>query len=106
MGFFSLYCMVVNPNDTTHSIRVIPRYSPVGALTVSIFGKFDEITSNVTNTYTYLNGYLTIGFDYTFVERDNYRLTIVNNSAIIYRGYIFATSQNPQTFKLSENVYV
>jgi hypothetical protein len=98
--------MVVNPNDTTHSIREIPRFTPVGALTVSIFGKFNEITTNVTNTYTYLNGYLTIVFDYTFVERDNYRLTIVNNDIIIYRGYIFATSQNPQTFKLSENVYV
>jgi hypothetical protein len=65
--------MVVNPNDTTHSIREIPRFTPVGALTVSIFGKFNEITTNVTNTYTYLNGYLTIVFDYTFVEPLNFQ---------------------------------
>ena len=98
--------MVLNPNDATHSIRVIPRFTPVGALTVSIFEKFNETSTNVANTYTYVNGYLSIGFDYTFTERDNYRLTIVNDSQILYRGFIFATSQNPQTFKLSENVYV
>ena len=98
--------MVVNPNDATHSIRVIPRYTPIGALTVSIFEKYSETLTEVSNTYTYVNGYLTIGFDYTFTERDNYKLTIVNDSQILYRGFIFATSQTPQTFKLSENVYI
>ena len=98
--------MTVNPDNITHTIRLIPRYTPVGVLTVSIFDKFTLISSNVANTYTFVNGYLSIEFDYTFSERGNYNLTIDNDSKVMYRGYIFATSQIPQEFKLSQNVYV
>ena len=98
--------MVVNPNDTTHEIRVIPREYFTGILVVTIVDEWTELSATPDNTYIIDKGYLYVTFDHTFKERDNYRLTMTNDGNIIYRGNIFATSQDTQNFKLSEGVYL
>ena len=98
--------MVVNPNDTTHEIRMIPREYPTEVLVVTIVNEFTEAETILANNYSIDKGYLFVEFDHTFKERDNFRLTISSEGVVIYRGNIFATSQNPQDFKLSQGVYL
>ena len=98
--------MVVIPTDTTHEIRFIPRTYPETVLVVTIVDEFTEAETILSNTYYINGGYMFVTFDHTFTERDNYRLTISSNSDVIYRGNIFATSQDPQDFKLSQGVYL
>ena len=98
--------MVVIPTNTTHEIRLIPRVNPSNVLIVTIVNEFTEAETILSNTYYINGGYMFVTFDHTFTERDNYRLTISSNSDVIYRGNIFATSQDPQDFKLSQGVYL
>ena len=98
--------MVVIPTDTTHEIRFIPRAYPENVLIVTIVDEFTEAETILSNNYYIDKGYMFVEFDHTFEERDNYRLTISSDSDVIYRGNLFATSQNPQDFKLSQGVYL
>lgn len=98
--------MVVSPTDTTHEIRIIPLFNPDSALTVTTRDEFTDSEVTHVNTFTQLNGYLTITFDYTFTDLSTYTLDVVSGGNIVYKGYIFATTQTPQDFKLSEGVYL
>jgi len=97
---------VVLTTDTTHTIRLIPRSSPLGAIVVTLRNEFTEAVSEPSNSFVLSNGYLSVTFDHTFLERDRYQFTVSDDSGIIYRGNIFATTQETQNFKLSEGVYL
>ena len=103
---------IVTPSNTTHTIRVIPRITPVGAMVFTIRNEFKNITYTPSNTYQITNGYLFVTFDFTtFVDRDRFQVTMTEGSSpstdpVVYRGLLFATAQNTQEFKLSQGVYL
>jgi len=95
---------VVNPNDTEHTLVLIPRYYPADAITMSLFNETTQITEVVDNTYTITDGNLFLTFEYIFTENSKFQIKL-EETEIVYRGKLIATSQDPQEYKLTNNVY-
>lgn len=96
---------VVNPNDTEHTIKLIPRYYPTDAITLSLFNEATQISENVDNTFTVTDGNLFLTFEYTFTENQKFQIKLNEDDEIVYRGKLFSTTQDPQEYKLTNNVY-
>jgi len=96
---------VVNPNDTAHEIVIIPRYYPSDAIVVDLFNEAKQTSEIVENTYGVENGKLTLRFDYEFIEGGRFQIKITEASEVVYRGKIFATTQEPQNYSTSTNAY-
>lgn len=97
--------MVINPNNTTHTLNVLPRYYPDNDLTIYLFNESSRITDTVVNTYSISNGKLKIKFDFTFNNKEKYQLKVSEGDKIVYRGKIIITTQDPQDFKLTNDLY-
>ena len=54
---------VVLTTDTTHTIRLIPRFSPLGAIVVTLRNEFTEAVSEPSNSFVLSNGYLSVTFE-------------------------------------------
>lgn len=93
---------VVSPDDTSHSITFIPRYYPTTGMVLTLINEVTKVESIVLNNNSVLDGIVTINFDFTFKERDQYNM-IVSELEIVYRGDIFATSQATQDFDTTKN---
>ncbi len=96
---------VVNPEDTEHTILIIPRYYPDSGVTLSLYNEATQETETVTNDYEIIDGNMFVNFEFTFSDNANYQLKISEGEEVVYRGKIFATTQDPQDFKLTSNVY-
>jgi hypothetical protein len=96
---------VVNPEDTDHIIDLIPRYYPIKGLYFSLFNEATKETENIDNTYTITDGVLFLSFEYTFTENQKFQIKLSEDTEIVYRGKLIATSQTPQDYKLTNNVY-
>jgi len=97
--------IVVNPEDTTHNIVIIPRFYPTDAIVISLFNEATQQTSTPANTYSTTDGNTAIEFDYDFTENQNFQIKITEADEVVYRDKIFSTSQIPQDYKLTDNVY-
>ena len=96
---------VVDPNDTTHTIKLIPRFYGISSIDLSLYNEADQVTTTVTDAYSVTNGIATLIFDFTFLEDDKYQFKLVDGSTVIYRGKLIATSQEPQEYKLDNGLY-
>ena len=96
---------VVNPENTTHTLTLIPRYYVCGTVDLYLYNESTQFETIVDNLYLLENGYLTISFDFTFLESDKYQYKLVSDSEIIYRGSIFATSQEVDNYLTDNNTY-
>lgn len=96
---------VVNPNNTTHEIKIIPRINPMGILIFELYNEQKKEKFLPIFTGLFEDGYLTLTFDFTFTENQTFQIKIYND-IVYYRGKLIATSQNTQNFKASnENYY-
>ena len=96
---------VVNPNDTSHTLVLIPRYYPTDSITMSLFNETTQTSENVENEYGITDGNLFIGFTYTFTENQKFQIKLTDALGVVYRGKVIATSQEPQEYKLTHNAY-
>lgn len=96
---------ILDPDNSTHSIKLIPRYYNIDNVhTVSLYDEDLRTSSNLTiDTRTLSNGYIVYGFDLTTVEGKEYQIKITDNttSNIVYRGKIFVTSQTTQDYNIN-----
>ena len=60
---------------------------------------------DITNTYNILDGYLYVNFDFEFSEADKFRIKILEENNIVYRGKLIATSEETQNFLADNNEY-
>lgn len=127
-GFKFHFLKILNPNNTTHTITLQPRFKPTGVFSLYFdnenslptdysvqdgnendflngFGNILKLTS-AENTYTYVNGVLNITFDLTVIEGNRFALKVEESGVIIYRGNLFCTTQSPQDYKLTKNKYI
>lgn len=95
---------VVNPNNNTHAISIIPR-SYVEPIVLELYNEVTQIETIVANSITVTDGILLITFDFTFSEGDKYQIKLSKDSEILYRGKLLATSQDPQKYKLTNGIY-
>mgnify|MGYP003651489766 FL=1 len=97
--------MVMNPSNSTHTLSIVTRFYPDNELTVYLYNEATEVTTTPVNTYSVSNGKLKIDFTFTFLEKDRFQVKIEEENEVIYRGILFATSQEPQDYSESEGVY-
>lgn len=97
---------VLNPNNTNHTITLQPRFNPTTDLVVEFTNKVSKVISVLENTYTYTTGVLSINFDFTVVESEQYLIKITESGKVIYRGDAFCTSQSTQDYKLTKGKYI
>jgi hypothetical protein len=95
---------VVNPNDATHVIKLIPRFY-IEVATLKLYNEVTRIETDIANVISTIDGITSVTFDFTFAENDKFQIKIEDAGIIIYRGKLMATSQNPQKYKLSNNLY-
>ncbi len=100
--------MIVNPNLTTHTIKLVPRFSTSNILTLTVTDSTLGTSTDLTTTYTTGGDYkLALVFSYTFTAESSYQLRLTDSvtSEIVYRGLVLATTQNSQSYKLTDNLY-
>ena len=100
--------MIVNPNLTTHTIKLVPRFSTSNVLTLTVTDSTLGTSTDLTTTYTTGGDYkLALTFEYTFTNESSYQLNLTDSvtNEIVYRGLVLATTQNSQTYKLTDNLY-
>lgn len=95
---------VVNPNNTTHVIRLIPR-AYIEPIVLELYNETTQIETIVPNSIVVTDGIISITFDFTFSEGDKYQIKLSNGTEILYRGKLFATTQQPQQYKITEGLY-
>ena len=96
---------VINPNNTTHTLNVVPRYYPSNDLVISLYNESSKVTSTPVNTYNINDGKLSITFTFTFVDKDRHQVKITDAYNVVYRGKLLTTTQDPQKFKQTEGLY-
>ena len=98
--------IVVDPSLTSHTINIVPRKYDFVSFDMYIRNETTKEENTVNTTTNELNRGLEITFDFDFTDRYNYEIRIVNeNGFVMYRGKIFATSQNPQEYKQTTDKY-
>ena len=97
---------LVNPIDITHLIAIIPRYNTNDDLILSLYNEATKTETIINNTSIYQNGILTITFNFNFSENDKYQIKVYDTIYnIIYRDKLFASSQDMQKFKATNELY-
>ena len=95
---------VVDPNNLSHSIELIPRTYQENVV-LDLYNEVTKVETTVANTSSFLDGIFTINFDFTFAENDKYQIKISKGTEIIYRGKLIATTQEPQKYKLTKDLF-
>ena len=97
---------ILLPTETNHTIKLEPRYYPLGELSMIITKEGYNTTQEVTPTYVNNYGVVDLTFDLVGEEQDRFSITVTENDEIVYRGNLFFTSQTPQDFKLTKDTYI
>jgi hypothetical protein len=95
---------VLDFNNTNHSISLVPRYYPEGAVTFELYNESTKVKTVVSNTYMITNGLFTLNFNYTFENKEKYQIKLEENS-IVFRGKLLITDQNTQEYRLTKDLY-
>ena len=96
---------IVNPNDTNFTISFIPRFYPDDEVTVTLRNDSTREYETIESEYYINSGIFILSFDYTFTDKQKYQITIKQGEDLIYLGRIFATDQQPQTYKITTGLY-
>ena len=96
---------IVDYQNTSHTIRLVPRYYPTDTLSIHLHNESNGQTFVGSCTFAYLDGYLDISFDFVFTSKDRFSFKIIENNNVVYRGKIFSTIEDTQNYKQSTNLY-
>lgn len=96
---------VVNPNNTSHEIIIIPRHYLYDTLVLSLYNEETQVISTVANTHSTTDGLLYVSFDFYFIYGQKFQIKITEGADVLYRGKLFVTTQSAQTFKASNELY-
>lgn len=102
----SLYSMkVVSPDSGSHIIAVIPRYYGFADAVLTLSNLSKDVDEEVAHTEQLADGVLDISFDYAFNEGEKYTVKLMESNEVIWRGNLFATTQETQDFDITKNYY-
>jgi hypothetical protein len=106
-GFFSFKSMiVVNPDNTEHTFKIIPRYYPESAFQFDLYNEVTQVTQTIPHTFDVTDGIMEIEFEREFSEQEKFQIKLEDANGIIFRGKMIATSQEPQEYKQTNDLYV
>lgn len=99
---------ILNPENTTHEIKIIPRYYPESAVIIMELFNEEKKTAKLYNIDTLvIDGYMYLRFTETFINNTNYQIRISEGNEIVYRGKLFITNQShdTQNYKITKDVF-
>ena len=106
---------IIDPNDNgTLEINLVPRFDGFeggSAVNLTIYNESTrEVLDSTVINYSSLNGIYTLGFiidGYTILENDTFDIKLIDHedSKVLYKGKILATTQTPQDYKLTDGLY-
>ena len=104
---------IVNQTESTHTVKLIARYKDISTpLDFELYDESERVTESISSgAFSVIAGYLTWEFataDFstiTFSKQSTYQLKVSDNGVVIYRGKILATTQDTQSFKLTDGLY-
>jgi len=96
---------VLSINQTNQTITIEPRYFTENTLYIEITKESSRDTTSQIALYSIDNGVMTVNFDLVANEGEKFVFKIIDNNNVIYRCKAFATDQDPQSYKLTNNKY-
>lgn len=96
--------IVISPNDSSHTIKVIPRTLNVdNDHTFSLTNEDTRVSVDVSNTKSINNAYIDYVVSITNTEGQSYSLKITDDTTtlVVWRGKIFCTTQTTQNYKIN-----
>ena len=98
---------VINPLNTEHTLKIVPRYYTEASCLMELFNEDNKTTETFTVVPFNLDGYMYISFTKTFTDKSNYQIKIQEVNDVVYRGKLFITSQsnNTQDYKITKDVF-
>ena len=97
--------IVVNPEDTNHTFDIIARYYPAD-IVFNLYNEVTQVSEIVNQLFVVNDGVMTVSFSYTFTEQAKYQIKLTDENGVVFRGKLIATSQTPQDYKQTNNIYV
>jgi hypothetical protein len=97
--------IVVNPEDANHTFDIIPRYYP-SEIVLTLYNEVTQLSEVVNQLFIINDGIMTVSFTYTFTEQAKYQIKITDENGVVFRGKLISTSQIPQDYKQTNNLYV
>ena len=104
---------VIDPNDSTHVIKVILRDTLSISADLYIYEEASRTEESFALSKVDLDGISTVTFlesnypNIDFTEDSTYQIKIVSSTPeVFYRDKMIATSQTPQDYKLTANEYI
>jgi len=97
--------IVVNPEYTNHTFDIIPRYY-TKAIVLELYNEVTQVSEIVNQLFVVNDGIMTVSFSYTFTEQAKYQIKLTEGNGVVFRGKLIATSQTPQDYKQTNNIYV
>ena len=95
---------VIDPNNASHVIKVIPRYYNItNAHTFSLYDEDLRTSTSLSQTRTIADGYINYTVSITTSEGKSYSVKITDDITgnVVYRGKIFATAQTTQDYQIN-----
>ena len=96
---------VLDHNNASHNLKVIPRYYNVtNTHTLKLYNEDTEVESTETiDSRSLADGYITYTFTKTIEEnqRYTYKVTDATTTKVVARGRIFVTDQPTQTYSVN-----
>lgn len=99
---------VINSENTSHKIIIIPRFYFTGDVSMDLFNEETGETLTFELTPLTIDGYVYITFDQAFDNNSNLQIKITSGDEIAYRGKLFATNQtdNLQEYKITKDIFI
>lgn len=99
---------VLNPNNTTHTLKIIPRFYPSGNVTLDITREDYSPGFSLLLLPIIQDGYMYLPFDHEFENASSWSVKVSESDEVVYRGKIYVTDQSDDTqgFKLSKDIFV
>ncbi|AWH84934.1 hypothetical protein HYN59_07245 [Flavobacterium album] len=99
---------ILNPNNTTHTLKIIPRFYPLSDVVLELVSEEREPGSTITILPTISNGYMFLQFDKAFKNATNWQVKVTGGNEIVYRGKLLVTSQasDTQNYKTTKDIFL
>ena len=100
---------ILNFVTFTQTIKFIPRFYPESInLDFEFYNESTRETTTESSEYDTINGYITYTFSNisrSYKNNETIQFKVLDGEDVVYRGKLFATTQETQEYKLTKGLY-
>ncbi|MCW4470612.1 hypothetical protein OGH69_16695 [Flavobacterium sp. MFBS3-15] len=99
---------ILNPNHTTHNLKIIPRFYPEGDALLELNNPETKTTDTFAVIPVMSGGYMYLSFEGVLKEGSFLRVKLMADGEVVYRGRIFVTGQadDTQNYKTTKDLFI